>query len=82
MRVRRCAHLMFEPREAQQFDIDSLASGGDGLRTELTLLALVPHSRQEIAVSSAEAALLSAVPTTAWTEFETLAFGNDPAQLR
>jgi len=82
MRVRRCAHLMFEPREALQFDIDSLAAGGDGLRTELTLLALVPHSRQEIAVSAADAALLAAVPTTAWTEFDALAAGSDPSQLR
>lgn len=82
MRVRRCAHLMFEPRESLQFDLDSLAAGGDGLRTALTLLALVPHSRQEIAVSAADVALLAAVPGTAWTEFDTLAAEHDPAQLR
>lgn len=82
MQVRRCAHLVFEPREALQFDIESLAAGGDGLRTELTLLALVPHSRQEIAVSAADAALLATMPSTAWTEFDALAAGHDPAQLR
>ncbi|MBL8297481.1 MAG: putative peptide maturation dehydrogenase [Rhodanobacteraceae bacterium] len=78
MRVRRCAHLMFEPREALQFDLDSLVGGGDGLRTELSLLALVPHNRQEIAVSVAEAALLARVPCTTWTDLETLAATHDP----
>lgn len=82
MRVRRCAHLMFEPREALQFDLDSLAAGGDGLRAELTLLALVPHSRQEIPVSVEDVALLAAVPCTAWTDCEVLEVGYDPERLQ
>lgn len=81
MRVRRCAHLMFEPREALHFDLDSLAAGGDGLRTELTLLALVPHSRDEIPVSAEDVALLAAIPCTAWTAFDGLAAEYDPLHL-
>jgi putative peptide maturation dehydrogenase len=82
MRVRRCAHLMFEPRETLQFDLDSLAAGGDGLRTELALLALVPHSRQEIAITSAEAAALATIPTTAWSDVASLAATHDAALLQ
>lgn len=79
MRVRRCAHMMFEPRETLSFDIDSLVAGGDGLRTELSLLALVPHNRLEVAVSVEEASLLAAVPVTAWTDVATFAGAHDVA---
>jgi putative peptide maturation dehydrogenase len=82
MRLRRCAHLLFEPREALQFDLDSLAAGGDGLRTELTLLALVPHRQQEIAVSPQEVAILAAVPCTAWSGFDALAAVHGIAPLQ
>jgi putative peptide maturation dehydrogenase len=67
MRVRRCANLIFEPREELAFDLDSLAGGGDGLRTRLSLLALAPHLQQEIDVSSDELAVLAAIPCTAWS---------------
>lgn len=80
MRLRRCAHLLFEPRESLQFDLDSLAGGGDGLRTQLSLLALVPHRQEEIAVSVQDVALLAAVPCTVWSEFDALAavHGDEP----
>lgn len=82
MRLRRCAHLLFEPREALQFDLDSLAAGGDGLRTQLSLLALAPHRQQEIAVSPQDVAILAAVPCTAWSEFDALAAVHGAAPLQ
>jgi len=72
MRVRRCANLIIEPREALAFDLDSLAGGGDGLNTRLSLLALAPHLQQEIDVSADEVAALAAIPCTAWTSLEML----------
>lgn len=82
MRVRRCAHLMFEPRETLHFDIESLAAGGDGLCAELTLLALVPHRRQEFAVTAEEAKVLAALPATAWTDFDWLAGMHESSLLQ
>ncbi|HSX62113.1 MAG TPA: putative peptide maturation dehydrogenase [Tahibacter sp.] len=82
MHVRRCAHLMFEPRESVQFDLDSIAAGGDGLRTELTLLALVPHRREETAVSAKEAALLAGIPSTTWTDYAALAAHHGAAVVQ
>lgn len=67
MRVRRCANLIIEPREELAFDLDSLAGGGDGLRTRLSLLALAPHLQQEIEVSPVELAALATIPCTAWS---------------
>lgn len=72
MRVRRCAHLMFEPREQMIFDLDSLAAGGDGLRAERSLVALVPHRQNEAAVTVADVALLAAIPLSAWTDWSEL----------
>ncbi|WP_257389461.1 putative peptide maturation dehydrogenase [Tahibacter caeni] len=82
MRLRRCAHLLFEPREALQFDLESLAAGGDGLHTELSLLALAPHRQQEIPVSPGDVALLAAVPCTAWSDFDALAAVHGAAPLQ
>ena len=43
MQVRRCAHLMIEPRERLDFDLSLLASGGTGLRNVVEWIALAPH---------------------------------------
>jgi putative peptide maturation dehydrogenase len=72
MRVRRCANLIIEPREALAFDLESLAGGGDGLSTRLSLLALAPHLQQEIEVSPDELTALAAIPCTAWTALDAL----------
>ena len=56
MQVRRCAHLMIEPRERLDFDLSLLASGGTGLRNVVEWIALAPHRDEEIVLSEDEVA--------------------------
>jgi putative peptide maturation dehydrogenase len=80
MRVRRCSILMIEAREQAQFDFDSLLSGGNGLRAERQWVALAPHLKAEVPLSTDELLLLGSVPTREWSELETIAC-HDPALL-
>ncbi len=82
MRVRRCAHLMFEPRERMLFDLASLAAGGDGLRAERSLVALVPHRQSEATVSAADVALLAELPCAGWSDWTALTQQHDEGDLR
>lgn len=79
MRLRRCAVLVIEPREEIHFDAASLFDGGDGLRAELTLLALAPHLPCEIPIKTAHVDVLASLPTTAWTERRVLDARHSPA---
>jgi putative peptide maturation dehydrogenase len=72
MRIRRCAVLFLEPREALSFDLDSLMAGGDGLRRERSWLALAPHLGTEVEVDANERELLGAVSPSAWIDVETM----------
>jgi putative peptide maturation dehydrogenase len=65
MRLRRCAHLLIEPRERLEFDL-ALLVDGTGLRTLIEPVAIAPHLAREIVLSAAEAAALSAVSPTHW----------------
>ena len=40
MRVRRCAIVMFDPRERLEFNLRLLATGGNGLQTVIEWFAL------------------------------------------
>ncbi len=70
MRLRRCAHLLIEPRERLEFDLALLAGGGDGLRKPVDLVALAPHLAGEVVVSPAEAAVAMAASPTDWRPYD------------
>ena len=73
MLLRRCAILLFDSREKLSFDFETLISGGEGLRSQLSLLALAPHLGREVEVSPEEIALISTVSPTTWTSYDDLA---------
>jgi putative peptide maturation dehydrogenase len=81
MRVRRCSILFLEPREQVRFDLEVLLQGGDGLRRELTWLALAPHLDAEVAVDADERELLGRLSPGAWTSVAALADEATPALL-
>lgn len=81
MQLRRCAVLVFEPREEIHFDARSLFNGGDGWRTALTLVALAPHLLREIPINAAHVDVLASVPVTAWTGVDALAERHPRALL-
>jgi putative peptide maturation dehydrogenase len=81
VRIRRCAVLLFEPRESLSLDLDSLLGGGDGLAAAQQLYALAAHLDTEVAVSSAEAAALAAVPVERWSETATLCQAHGQATI-
>lgn len=72
MRVRRCAVLVFEPRETLSFDLDSLLAGDDGLAAERGLYALAAHLDAEQEVTAQDVALLACVPVQRWTALHEL----------
>jgi putative peptide maturation dehydrogenase len=73
MRVRRCAIVMFEPRERLEFNLGLLSTGGSGLRTVVDWVALAPHVGEEVAVGSDEIAALGVVSPSPWIEIDELA---------
>lgn len=79
MRVRRCAIVMFEPRERREFNLELLASGGSGMQTVMGWIALAPPLDEEIAVTAEEVALVGRLSPSEWTDIETLA-GVHPRQ--
>jgi putative peptide maturation dehydrogenase len=81
MQIRRCAIVQLEPRECLDFDLSLVAAGGNGLRSTLQWLALVPPHDAEIELSADEAALLGAVSPTQWSDFEELARAHARATL-
>jgi putative peptide maturation dehydrogenase len=81
MKLRRCAILLLEPREKLSFDLESLATGGDGLDASIQLLALAPHLDAEVQVTAAELAILGTLNAAPWHEFEALAGRYERALL-
>jgi len=71
-RVRRCAIVFLEPREAVTFDLGSLLEGGAGLQGTLSWQALAPHLDGEVEVDVAEREILGAVGDTLWMDKEVL----------
>lgn len=68
MKLRRCAHLMIEPRETAEFDLASLAGGGDGVRRRFAWVALVPWRGEEVTLTNEDLALLPRLSDTQWRE--------------
>lgn len=82
MRVRRCGHLVIEPRERLAFDLSLLADGGDGLRHVVDLVAIVPHVPVgEVELSPDEATLVLALSSVDWCTESELARIHAPALL-
>lgn len=73
MRVRRCAIVMFEPRERLEFSLGVLATGGNGLQTVIGWVALAPHADEEIAVSADEMRILGELSPSRWSGVSELA---------
>ncbi|MHB8680310.1 MAG: nitroreductase family protein, partial [Rudaea sp.] len=82
MQVRRCAHVMIEPRERLDFDLSLLASGGTGLRNVVEWIALAPHRDEEIVLSADEMAVLGALSPSQWTALDELARTHPHAILQ
>jgi putative peptide maturation dehydrogenase len=68
MKLRRCAHLVIEPRETAEFDLESLATGGDGVRRRFAWVALIPWRAEEVELSDAEVAALPLLSESQWRE--------------
>ena len=58
MRLRRCAGLMFEPREDVAFSLEALLAGGDGLAYTRRWVAYAPHLQRVVELEEDELAAL------------------------
>ncbi|SFL14789.1 putative peptide maturation dehydrogenase [Lysobacter sp. cf310] len=72
MRVRRCAVVFLEPREEIGFDLQSLLSGGAGLRRSRRWLALAAHLEGEVELDADERELLGRFSPGEWSSAEAL----------
>lgn len=81
MKIRRCAVLYIEPREALEIDVRSLFSGGSALSATLSWVALAPHLGHEIVIDAADVAVLGAIGQTTWIEQADCAQRHPPATL-
>ncbi|MCF7222821.1 putative peptide maturation dehydrogenase [Marilutibacter chinensis] len=75
MRIRRCAVVFLEPREEVAFELDSLLTGGDGLRRTRRWLALAPHIGEEVELDAGERELLGRLSPGQWVEADSLGEG-------
>jgi putative peptide maturation dehydrogenase len=68
MKIRRCAVLFIEPREALKVDWAALFSGGSTLAATMSWAALAPHLGHEVDVNTDEVRVLGAIGHTIWNE--------------
>ncbi|MHA4871148.1 putative peptide maturation dehydrogenase [Duganella sp. PWIR1] len=68
MKLRRCAVLYLESREALAIDWKSVLSGGNALAASTHWVALAPHLDVELDVSAEQVAALGAIGQTVWSE--------------
>ncbi|WP_373991954.1 putative peptide maturation dehydrogenase [Duganella sp. BuS-21] len=68
MKLRRCAVLYLESREALAIDWKSVLSGGNALAASTHWVALAPHLDLELDVGAAQVAALGAIGQTVWSE--------------
>lgn len=68
MLTRRCAVLLFEPREELSLDLQSMFSGGSALAAALHWVALAPHLDRETDVTERDMAVLGAIGQTVWQQ--------------
>lgn len=82
MRVRRCSVLFVDLREELKFDLDSILSGGDGLKRDLSLVALAPHLGSEVVIESADVSRLQNLSPTSWVDLDAFAEQERDAYMR
>jgi putative peptide maturation dehydrogenase len=68
MRVRRCTHLLLEPRERVSFGLAAILRGKAEVDSEVAWVALAAHLDRAVAVDTAECALLGAFSAQRWQE--------------
>jgi putative peptide maturation dehydrogenase len=68
MKIRRCAVLFIEPREALKVSWAGLFSGGSTLSATLSWTAMAPHLGREVEVDAGEVKVLGEIGPTIWTE--------------
>lgn len=81
MKLRRCACLMIEVREALSFDLQDLLSGGAGARREFQWQALVPWKREAVELTGAEMLALATLSESQWRDRAELESGADASVL-
>lgn len=68
MRVRRCMHLLLEPREKASFGIAAILRGRVEVESEVSWVALAAHLEMPVVVDAAEHALLGQVSAHRWQD--------------
>ena len=68
MRLRRCASLMFEPREAVTLDLRALLAGHAEMASQISWVALAAHLDQPLPVDAEERQLLGELSAHRWSE--------------
>ncbi len=81
MHIRRCTHLLIEPRERFVFALESLLEGGAGLRSEREWLALAPHLDAPAPLDVRDIPLLGALSAQEWIDREEIAQRDDAERL-
>jgi putative peptide maturation dehydrogenase len=77
MQIRRCAHVLIEPRERMDFDLARLFAGETGLGTIREWVALAAHGDAEVVLSDEEVRVLGAVSSTTWIARDELVVDHD-----
>lgn len=73
MRLRRCTHLLIEPRERLELDLARLFAGGTGLAKVREWFALAAHRDEEFVLEPAEIAALGNVSPDDWQDAASVA---------
>lgn len=68
MRLRRCASLMFEPRETVSLDLRAVLAGQAELDCQISWVALAAHLDQPLEVDGDERQLLGQLSAHRWSE--------------
>lgn len=77
MQIRRCAHVLIEPRERLDFDLARVFAGGTGLARVREWVALAAHCDDEFVMSENDIAVLGEVSPESWTERDDLLATHD-----
>ncbi len=72
MQLRRCAHLVVEPRERLDFDLGRLLSGESGLLHVREWVALAAHVDGEIVIDAEQLRVLGALSPQTWVDHDVL----------